>query len=133
MNTVEGIVRTSTAKNGDKYERLALLLSFRDQLYSRLTHPKAETTSHTYSAVGATEKVSDDHMWLAFLQLNRERIVALSHRYLHKVLLEVGSSGQNTPTLTQNREALVRSASRTMLLYDELLSLDLLKHSHSFM
>jgi hypothetical protein len=130
---VEGFIRTASAKVGGKAERLARLLSLRDQLYNRKPNPTIETCSSTYSTVGMAKTAPNDHMWLTFLQLNRERILTLGHRYLHKVLVEEGAISPDAPTVIENREALVRSASRKIHLFDELSSLGLLKYSQGFL
>lgn len=83
--------------------------------------------------VDEAHKTLDDKRWTLFLQLGYERVVALNSRALQNLLGQDGMQMDNVPTWSQLRTSIVKSAAKSLQIFEELLTHDLLKYSHSFM
>ncbi|OAL38296.1 hypothetical protein AYO20_02355 [Fonsecaea nubica] len=90
----------------------------------------SERATRSYTTADALVEYS---IWPISVELNRQRIMALTFRVMHKVLLEHDSGFSNSLTVQQVRDGIIKCAARTMALYEELLSSDVLKYSHSFL
>lgn len=96
-----------------------------------LTRP--QTLSHRPSLPGQDHDAEADDMWLTFLQINHERVVALNGRYLHKALSASGADPSMEPTLEQVRAWIIKSAVDTVRMFEDLLVVDSLRFSHGYM
>jgi hypothetical protein len=79
------------------------------------------------------DDMSEQSIWPISAELNRQRVVILILRAIHRVMLEQNVEVTDKVTVQQIWEGIVRSAARMMALYEELLSSDLLKYGHSFL
>ncbi|OCT49372.1 hypothetical protein CLCR_04579 [Cladophialophora carrionii] len=103
------------------------LLSVKDRLeQSDLASERAFRLLHP------GEDVSAQSIWPISAKLNRQRVVILILRAIHRVMLEQNLEVTHNVTVEQIWEGIVRSAAKMMALYEELLSSDLLKYGHSF-
>ncbi|EXJ69764.1 uncharacterized protein A1O5_06835 [Cladophialophora psammophila CBS 110553] len=102
--------------------------------YNELVREPPRTLSQFFSGRADIKTRSEvDNMWLTFLHINYERIVALNCRYLHKILSETAITHADTPRLQDIRTSIVRSAARSINLYEDLLVVGTLRYSHGFM
>lgn len=128
MNGILKAVRATT--NSDQH--LAKLLSLREQLNIRVTGTDRSIDFEQEPEIIDNETF-DNRIWLVTLELNRQRIIALNHRAIQKLSVETNKPGMRLPNLVHNREAIVRSAAKTVALFEDLLSADLLRYTHSFL
>ncbi|EXJ55283.1 hypothetical protein A1O7_08210 [Cladophialophora yegresii CBS 114405] len=106
---------------------LPRLLSVKDRLeQSDLASERA------FRLLQPSEDVSKQLIWPISAKLNRQRVVTLILRAIHRVMLEQNLEVTRDVTVQQIWEGIVRSAAKMMTLYEELLSSDLLKYGHSF-
>ncbi|OAG38538.1 hypothetical protein AYO21_07198 [Fonsecaea monophora] len=114
-------------------------LEFYAEFQNRLTRESPPVLVNLCANVpGLRESTRDndtdvEEMWLTFLRINYERILALNARYLYKAILSATSSPPGVPSEEQARMLIVRSASRTLNMFEDLLAMGFLKYSHGFM
>lgn len=110
-----------------------------DELLPRLLSVKTRlerstlASEHAIRLRGAAENASDQSIWPISAELNRQRIVVLNLREIHRLMLKQNLEVSDNITIQQMWDGIVRGAARTMTLYEELLSSDLLRFSHSFL
>lgn len=131
---VDETIAASSENNSSRVSSSQTLLQLQLRLSTDTQALQASLLSQQQNVeVGEAHKTLDDRRWTLFLQLGYERVVALNSRALQNLLGQDGMQMDNVPTWSQLRTSIVKSAAKSLQIFEELLIHDLLKYSHSFM